>query len=254
MTLVEQRRAISHLLDPTSPADASASYYALHLEANKTQLFTYPPAASRAGGYMCLSRTGLDLFRPLLTMRFPESGDTSGFDLAAAGEMITTTIPEGSDVIIKAPTPYAPLLSAFFENEVEQRLKLLVLDRGRFQPVINVFVTRSEAHDGLPRFVIRQNSQGQTGLGGDVAASAGINWQTPTFAEVYVHTATQHRRKGFGQSVLAACVQHVLDSGRRPLYVVESDNSSSIQLAENTGFVNLGPDLLWLEGRRRSHP
>lgn len=254
MTLIEQRRAISHLLDPTSPADASASYYALHLAENKTQLFTYPPDSARARGYLCLSRTGLDLFRSLLTMRFPESGSTSGFDLEAAGEMISAAIKEGTDVIIKAPASYAPLLSAFFENEVEQRLNLLVLDRGRFQPIINVFVTRSEAYDGLPRFIIRQNSQGQTGFGDEVAASAGINWQTPGFAEVYVHTTTQQRRKGFGQSVLAACVQHVLDSGRRPLYVVEAENSSSIQLAENTGFVNLGPDLLWLEGRRRSHP
>lgn len=254
MTLAEQRKAISHLLDRTSPADASASYYALHLADNKTQLFTFPPDAPRARGYVCLSRTGLDLFRPLMTMRFPESGEISGYDLTLAGEMISAAIPEGTDVIIKTPASYSPLLSAFFENDGEQRLKLLVLDRGRFQPVVNVFVTRSKAHDGLPRFVIRQNSQGQTGFGDDVAASAGINWQTPGFAEVYVHTATQHRRKGFGQSVLAACVQNVLDSGRRPIYLVESDNSSSIQLAENTGFVNLGPDLVWLEGRRRSYP
>ncbi len=253
MTLIDQRKAIRHLLDDTSPADAAAAYYAFHLADSKTQLVTYPAESIRARGYICLSRTGMDLFRPLATMRFPESGDKSGYDYSEAKEMIFQAIPASGDVIVSAPLTYLPLLSAVFEVEKEQKLKLLVLDRGRFQPIINVFVTRSESYDGLPRFVIRQGPDGRTG-GGDVVASAGLNWQSPHFAEIYVHTNVQHRRQGFGQSVVAACVQHVLDSGRIPVYMVASDNDSSIQLAEFIGFVVIGPDQVLIEGRRRSLP
>jgi GNAT superfamily N-acetyltransferase len=252
MTLVEKRHAIKHLLDETSPIDAAAVYYAFLLPDDKTQLFTFPPDAAKATGYVCLARTGIDLFRPLATMRFPESGDKLGYDISKAKELIFQAIPEGSEVILSAPISYRPLITAVFEVEKEQQLKLLALDRGRFEPIINVFVTRTQSYDGFPRFVIRQGPDGQTTSSGDVVASAGLNWQSKQFAEIYVHTKAPHRRQGFGQSVVAACVQYVLDSGRRPVYMVDSDNESSVQLAESVGFVPLSGDQVLIEGRRKS--
>jgi ribosomal protein S18 acetylase RimI-like enzyme len=252
MSLDKKRRAMKHLLDGTSPIDAAAVYYAFHHPDDKTQLFTYPTISNQANGYICLARTGLDLFRPLATMRFPESGDLVGYDVSEAKELIFQAIPEGAEVILSTPLSYRPLITAVFELETEQQLKLLVLDRGRFQPIINVLVTRTQSYDGLPRFVIKQSSDGRSGLSGDVVASAGLNWQSQQFAEIYVHTNAPHRRQGFGQSVVAACVQYVLESGRIPIYEVASNNESSIQLAESVGFVAIGADQVLIEGRRRS--
>ena len=62
---------IRPLLDEIKPADALASYYAFYHPDQKTSLILYPPAATVAQGYIALSRTGMDLFRPLLTMRLP---------------------------------------------------------------------------------------------------------------------------------------------------------------------------------------
>ena len=71
MKLPDKRRAIRSLLDERNPADAQAIYYAYNHPDEKTQLITYPPEASVAKGYVCIARTGIDLFRPLLTMRLP---------------------------------------------------------------------------------------------------------------------------------------------------------------------------------------
>jgi GNAT superfamily N-acetyltransferase len=251
MSLDKERRAIRHLLTDNYPVDAAAVYNAIQQPQKNTQLVTNPAGADRARGYLCFARTGIDLFRPLVTMRFPESGDKLGYNLSQAREMISQAIPEGADVILSAPIAYQPLLSALFEIEKEQQLKLLALDRGRFEPIINVFVARSQTHDGLPRFVIRQGQDGRTGSRGEVVASAGLNWQSDYFAEIYVHTKAQHRRQGFGQSVVAASVQYVLDSGRRPVYLVAADNDSSIQLAESVGFVAVGANQVMVEGRRK---
>ena len=66
--LAADRRAIRALLDEHSPSDAAASYYAFYHPDRQTQLLPYPAGAERAQGYVALSRTGLDLFRPLLTL------------------------------------------------------------------------------------------------------------------------------------------------------------------------------------------
>jgi hypothetical protein len=61
--LAEKRRAIRPLLDEKEPADAAAVYYAFHHPGANTRLLTYPEQAARASGYVCFSRTGMDLFR-----------------------------------------------------------------------------------------------------------------------------------------------------------------------------------------------
>ncbi|MDX1615688.1 MAG: GNAT family N-acetyltransferase, partial [Candidatus Promineifilaceae bacterium] len=141
----------------------------------------------------------------------------------------------------------APLIRSQFSLQREEALIQYVLDRGRFEPIVNILVAKSTTYNGLPRFVIRQD---RAGSDGEVLASAGLNWQSPQFAELYVHTKYPYRRRGLGRSVVAAAAQHVLESGRIPLYVVAAQNQASRQLAESVGFVDIGLRRFLAEGSR----
>lgn len=243
MDLESRRRAIRPLLDEIKPVDALASYYAFYHPERKTSLILYPPAANVAQGYIALSRTGMDLFRPLLTMRLPLD------DQIAAAELVQTALPENAPAILIAPEDHAPLLKAFFDVQSEEKLHILVLDRGRYQPVINVLVTDEKTPDGHPRFVIRARQNENR-----VVASASINWQTPIFAEISVFTESDQRRQGWGRSVTAALCQYILDGGRTPLYVVGENNHPSRKLAESSGFVDLGIRQVLLQVTRSHIP
>ncbi|MEW5989032.1 MAG: GNAT family N-acetyltransferase [Chloroflexota bacterium] len=239
MDLSEKRRAIRHLLDESRPADAPAAYYAFYHPDQKTQLITYPADSLHATGYVALSRTGIDLFRPLVTLRLPLDA------LAESAELIHSALRPGAPVILRAPAAYLPLLHALFDVQKETPLRLYALDRHRFQPIINVLVTRATTHDGLPRFVIRR--PGEVGT----VAAADVNWQSPHFAEIAVQTQLNHRRQGWGRSVVAALCQYLLDSGRTPLYTVAENNDASIALAESVSFVDSGERESLLEAVRR---
>ena len=95
-----------------------------------------------------------------------------------------------------------------------------------------MLVVTSSGPDGLPHCEIRAGER--------AGAVAGINWQSPRFAEVYVYTEPAVRGRGWGKSVVQALVGHILKAGRLPLYVVAQTNEYSIRLAENVGFVNTG--------------
>lgn len=254
MTLSEKRRAIRHLLDERKPADATAVYYAIYHPDEKTQLITKPEGAQRAQGYLCLARTGIDLFRPLVTLRLPYAKDGRDVDPAFGASLVTEAIPEGMGVILNAPENYRPLINALFTIQQEQLLRVFVLDRGRFEPIINVLVTQSQSHNGSPRFVIRQSRTNNRSNQGEIVASAGLNWQSAHFAEIYVHTKSSYRRLGYGRSVVASIIQHVLESGRTPLYVANSENDPSIQLAESVGFIDSGIREILIEGTHNKYP
>lgn len=251
MNLTERRRAIRHLLSDYDPADAQAVYYAIYHPDRKTQLITFPEFAEKAEGYICLSKTGIDLFRPLVTMRFPLDADKHNLNLKSANELLRKAIPEGMGVIINTKITYRPLLNALLDVQNEQVLKLMVLDKDRFEPIINLFVTEADSPNDLARFVIRQNADGLAYQQGDPVAVAGVNWQTSQFAEIYAHTKINHRREGLGRSVVAALVQHLLEIGRTPLYVVNAENEPSIQLAKSLGFYDSGETKILIEGQLR---
>jgi RimJ/RimL family protein N-acetyltransferase len=240
MDLKDKRRAVRPLLDQIKPADALETYYTFYHSDERTSLVVYPPGAQEAEGYIALSRTGMDLFRPLVTMRLPLN------DHQASSELVQSALPEGAPSIIYAPDNHAPLLSAFIDIQVEERVRVLVLDHVRFEPVINVLVTQEQSPNGLPRFVIRSRQDDDR-----VAASASINWQTPTFAEISVFTEADHRRQGWGHSVVAALCQHILEDGRTPLYTVGENNRPSLQLAESSGFIDQGIRRMLSQGARR---
>lgn len=236
--LIDRRRAIRHLIDARDSADSRADYYAFHHADFKTQLVTHRPDTAWAVGYVCLSRTGLDLFRPLVTMRLPLG------DAQACRALLRRALPEGLSVIMSVPDSHVPLLSALCDIQRTEEMALMALDRGRFEPIINVLVTTETQANDLPRYVIRRD--------GDVAAAASLNWQTPHFAEIGVHTHPLHRREGYGRSVVAALAQYVISQRRAPLYVVSLANDASRQLAESVGFVDTGHREVLLEGALRA--
>jgi RimJ/RimL family protein N-acetyltransferase len=241
MDLSEYRRAIAPLLTD-GPEDAIADYYAFHHATAKTNLFVSPPGAARAIGYLAFSRTGMDLFRPLVTLRLPLP------DLETSADILYAAMPPETAVILLAPVRYAPLLHALFDVQAEESLRLYALPPRRFEPIINVLVAETTGPNGLPRFVVRSQT------GGEVVAAAGINWQSPRYAEITVSTEQSYRRQGLGQSVLAAIVQYVLDNGRVPLYLVNVQNTASIQLAQTAGFRDTGADKILLQGSLKARP
>lgn len=233
MSLTDRRNAMRHLLDEQNSADARAAYYAFNHPENRSTLVTYLPNTARARGYVCLSRTGLDLFRPLVTLRLPLG------DMLATADLIYSALPVGAPVLMSVPENHLPVIKGLFNIERETLTSILALDRGRFQPVINVLVTSETGSNGLLRYVIRRD--------GETVASASVNWQSRRFAEIGVETRLDQRRQGWGRSVVAALCQHLLEQGKRPLYVVASNNAASIQLAESVGFINTGNHLAFLE-------
>lgn len=203
-----------------------AMYFAFHHPNDKTELYIYPEDARRAAGYVALSRTGMDLFRPLLTLRLPHD------EMRGSAQLMQRALAPETPVIVSSLERDFPYIEGLFQVQTEETLLTYVLDPGRFKPVINVLVTQDEGPNGLPRFVIRQNEDGRR----VVAASAGLNWMSPKYAEVSVMTAPGYRRRGWGRSVVAAMVNYLLENGRLPIYTVSEVNERSIQLAESLGF------------------
>lgn len=237
MSLSDRRRAIQHLLDPREPKDAQSRYYAFKHPDNRTTLLTHPADTARATGYICLSRTGYDLFSPLVTMRLPD-------DMNDGYNLINQAIPAESSVIFSTPPAYDPLIGALFDIDGQQTMKTLVLDSGRYEPVINIYVVKSAGPNGLPRAVIRKD--------GVAVASAGVNWQTENFAEINVETSAAARSQGYGKSVVAALCYWLKESGKKPVYMVAADNTASISLAESVGFVDLGLRTSFTRATRRA--
>ena len=236
--LAQSRNAIRHLLNQHDPADGMADYYAFHHADTKTYLVTSPADTDRAQGYIAISRTGYDLFRPFLTMRLPIH------NMEVCHNLIASALPSGTAVIAQVPSAYFPLMQAFFHIESAQGMALYALRKNRFHPEINLMVTRSLSPSGLPRFAIRNQE-------GDPVSAVAMNWQSPHFAELSVNSKPGYRRQGWGKAVLSVMVEHVLENGRLPLYVAAEDNEASIALARKVGFVRNGATVTFFQGTLR---
>lgn len=246
-SLNERRQAIRRLLRRDDPADAKAAYYAYQHPDHKTTLVVTPDSSLHADGYVALSRTGIDLFRPLVTMRLPTDRDPSLPGQQAALALLRQALDPGRPVILNIPERYLSLIKAVFDLQSEERLHLYQLKAGNFQPVINVLVTRADDPANLPRFSIRSSQGGEE----EVVATASLNWRSPDYAEIGVSTRPQFRRQGWGRSVVAAMAQYLLDQGITPLYVVAEENQASIQLAETLGFSDTGVREVLIQGALR---
>lgn len=218
-----QRTQVRRLLDDSSPADAPTAYYALFHDPARSALFTHAGEKGRVTGFVAVCQTGIDLFRPLLTLQCP--------DAESAAALLGQALTPGRPYILFARVNQLPLVSDVLRLDSHRILHILRLDPRRFQPVINVLARHETAHDGTPRCVIES---------GGAQAVAGVNWQSPAFAEIFVHTDPALRERGLGTSVAVGVTQAVLESGMRPLYLVEDGNDPSRRIAESLGYVDTG--------------
>jgi len=236
-TIHDQRRLIRQLLDDSSPSDAPTAYYALFHPAARSTLVTRTDAAGRVLGFAGRFQTGIDLFRPLVTLRCRSAEVAAG--------LLADLLQPGRPYILFASLNQFPLVGGSLQIANEQILHIYRLDIARFQPEINVLVQCSQAEDGLPR--CRIESGGQQAL-------AGVNWQSPAFAEIYVQTDPAARQRGWGRSVASAITETVVRSGRVPIYLVDQDNEPSRRLAESLGYVDTGARQISADAVYLGHP
>ena len=223
-TLESKRKTPRALLNEYDVADALASYYALHHAPGRTELFFDYNGHNELAAFLVRCQTGLDLFRPLVTMRARGS--------AVSPQLLRDGLLPGRPHLLVVPEMLLEKLEPYLDLTDTTRNLVLRLDPARFKPKINVLVVESADMDGNPRCEIRR--------GDEVRAIAGVNWRSPDFAEIYVHVGEQWRGRGWGQAVVAACVSSLLRMQVRPLYIVSEQNSTSLALAEAVGFVDSG--------------
>lgn len=237
MSIHEQRTQIRSLLDDDSPADAPTAYYALFHPAARSALFTYQDETGRIEGFAGRFQTGIDLFRPLVTLycRVAE----------CAADLMKQALTPGRPYILFANLNQLPLVGGTLRIDNHRILRIYQLDLPRFRPVLNVLVQCTTAGDGTPRCEISSNGQ---------QAVAGVNWQSPAFAEIYVQTDAGARQRGWGQSVTSAITQAVVDSGRIPIYLTEADNEASWRLAESLGYADTGARQVYADVIYLGHP
>jgi ribosomal protein S18 acetylase RimI-like enzyme len=220
----EVRASLRALLDAHSPADALAVYYALHHPPDRVTLVTESGPEGRLAGFLVRARTGLDLFRPLVTLRAQSE--------TVAAALLREGLPAAQPVYLTVPAALGPWLNKHLLISDAEIHRLYRLRADRHQPILNVLSLTSQDANGGPRCEIRP--------GGELGAVAGINWQSPEYAEIYVYTDPAVRGRGWGKSVVSTLAGLVLKSGRTPLYVVAESNDYSIRLAEAVGFEDTG--------------
>jgi ribosomal protein S18 acetylase RimI-like enzyme len=212
------------LLDEQSTADALAYYYALHHPADRTELFVTPEDANEIDGFLVRARTGLDLFRPLVTLRARSA--------EAVDRLVRAGLVPQRPVYLTVPENHAAWVNRHLAVSEAELHRIYRYDARRYVPEINVLVMTSTGSDGLPRCEIRSGDR--------AGAVAGINWQSPRYAEVYVYTEPAVRGRGWGKAVVRMLSGMILKGGRTPLYVVSESNEYSIRLAEAVGYVDTG--------------
>jgi len=223
-TLDQLRSAIRPLLSEQSTADALAAYYALYHPADRTELFVQPvePGVGPARGFLVRARTGMDLFRPLVTGRL--------YDDETARALFERGLVPGRPAYLTLLEHEAHWAHKYLQISDAELHRIYRFAPEKYKSEINVLVVTTSGADGLPHCEIRASDRS--------GAVAGINWQSPRYAEVYVYTDPAVRGRGWGKAVVGALVSLILKSGRLPLYVVAESNEYSIRLAEAVGFVD----------------
>lgn len=237
MSIHETRKQVRHLLEDSNPADAPTAYYALFHPAPRSVLAMQTGSAGQVQGFAGRFQTGIDLFRPLVVLRCR--------DATCAADLLAELLVPGRPYILFANINQLPLIGGSLEIHTHRILRIYQLEVRRFERTINVLVRHSTNGEGYPHCVIEAEGY---------QAVAGLNWQSPAFAEIYVHTDAEVRRRGWGQSVASAVTQAVLDSGRTPLYLVETDNDASRELAEKLGYVDTGARQVYADVVYAGHP
>jgi hypothetical protein len=237
MSIHTQRTQVRRLLDDSSPADAPTVYYTLFHDPARSVLTVQTDETGRETGFVGVFQTGIDLFRPLITLCCRDAG--------GAADLLQQALMSGRPYLLFARQDQLALVGGSLRVENSRLLHIHQLDLRQFQPVMNVLVQHKSAPDGTPRCVIES---------GGLQAMAGVNWQSPGFAEIYVYTDADARQRGWGLSVVSALTQVIVKSGRIPLYLVEADNDPSRRLAEKLGYVDSGGRQVFADVVYLGHP
>jgi len=236
LSLREQRTLIANLLDVSSAIDAPTAYYALYHPPERSALFVRTEG-NVARGFVGRFQTGYDLFRPLITLRCREA--------ETAADLLAEACIVGRPYLLFANLNQLALVGGSMQVSNERILSIYALDLARFKPEINVLVKTSTAPDGTPRAEISN---------GGYKAVAGVNWQSPGYAEIYVQTDAEVRGRGWGRAVVQAVTAKVRGSGRIPIYLAEVQNQASIQLAESIGYRDTGARQVFADAVYLGHP
>ena len=220
------RAALTPLLNDQSPADALAVYYALHHPADRGEIFVHQSTAlRRADGFLVRARTGMDLFRPLVTFR----ADTE----EAAEALFQDGMIPNRPYYMVAPESFSSWIERYLSISEVETYKIYRFEAPSVAPPINVLLVTGQSPDGTPRAEIRSTAN-------QAGAVAGVNWMSPRWAEIYVHTDPAVRGRGWGKAVVSTVAQQLISRGRIPLYVTSDANEYSMRLAEAVGFVDTG--------------
>ena len=222
--LATKRACVQTLLSAHSPADAIATYYALHHDPARTRLFLHHDAAGQADGFLARAQTGMDLFTPTVTARAPSE--------QTAGALFQSGLIAGRPYYLLLPPELEAVAFRDLEVSAAERLRVYCLESKRFRPVINALVQPGAGQNGMPRFEIRSEQR--------ALSTAAVIWRSPHFAEISVSTAPEARGRGWGRSVVSALANEILTTDAQPLYVTAGDNQASIRVAEAVGFDDTG--------------
>lgn len=222
-------RTVLHLSDP---ADALYAYYALYHGVERTHLTIHEDADGRADGLAAVCQTGQRLFQPTVALRAPSVG--------VAVDLLRRALTPGRPYYVVTTPDLEDGVAEVLDIERSETNRIHKIELFHFKSVINVMVVTEQGLGGLPRFVIRSKEE--------VVAEAGLNWASPHFAEVYVHTEQAARERGWGRAVLTACTTWAIHSARQPLYVVNGENKASVALADAVGYVDTGAREFAAEG------
>jgi predicted GNAT family acetyltransferase len=138
----------------------------------------------------------------------------------------------GRPYILFASLNQLPMVGGSMQVENERILRIYTIDPKRFKSEINVLVEHRTDQKGLPRCVISAE--------GKDMATAGVNWKSPGFAEIYVYTEPQARNRGWGSHVVSCITTRLLNDGIRPVYLAEHNNEASRNLIESLGYYDTG--------------
>ena len=225
----QKRHELRGWIADDDPETAVFAYYLLHHPAGRTRLHLARDARGQPRGALAECVTGYDLFRPLVTMLADND--------EALRALLRQAMAHNRPCLLLGPLHYAPVWREMVRIEEEIICRLYVLDRVRFQPIINVLVTRAQSPEGLPRYEIRSPEKS--------LAAANLNWRSPRFAEVGVRTEPEARGRRWGESVVSALCAELISAGITPLYLAEEENEASRRLAERVGFRETGRRLLF---------
>ena len=224
MTVLTARKQIRRLLDDSDPADAPTAYYALFHPPDRSTLLLHEDPGGKVTGFVGRFQTGVDLFRPLVTLKCPHP--------EAAADLFNKALVVGRPYILFAGLNQLSMVGGLMEIENQRILRIYTIEPRHFHPQVNVMVESKLSHDGTPRCEIV--------VEGQPMAVAGLNWKSPAFAEIFVQVEAPARERGWGKSVVSCITEELLRQGIRPVYLVENGNDASVNLIEGLGFFDTG--------------